>query len=113
MMMMMTGLSRHRTGWQLSCSPGLDGDSHFDIPGAGGDCLDGPKLVQLASMSSDLRRELEVPDRVQPRAVMLGYMSLALVSRLGNDKPSVRALSSNATGIASSWGGRSLFDSSG
>ena len=112
-MMMMTGLSRHRTGWQLSCSPGLDGDSHFDIPGAGGDCLDGPKLVQLASMSSDLRCEFEVPDRVQLRAVVLGYKSLALVSVLGDDRPSVRALSSTAAEIASSWGGRSLFDSSG
>ena len=75
--------------------------------------LTAPELVQLASMSSDLRCEFEVPDRVQLRAVVLGYKSLALVSVLGDDRPSVRALISTAAEIASSWGGRSLFDSSG
>ena len=44
MMMIMTGLSRHRAGWQLSCAPVLDGDSHYDIPGAGADCLDCPRV---------------------------------------------------------------------
>ena len=67
--------------------------------------LTAPKWVQLASMSSNLRREFEVPDRVQLRAVVLGCKSLALVSVLGDNRPSVRALSSAAAEIASSWGG--------
>ena len=44
MLLMMTGLSRHRAGRQLSCASVLDGDSHYDIPGAGGDCLDCPRV---------------------------------------------------------------------
>ena len=68
---------------------------------------------KLASMSYDLRCELEVPDRVQLRAVGLGYKNLALASVRGDNWPTVRALSSTAAEIASSWGGRSLFDSSG
>ena len=44
MRLMMIGLSRHRAGRQLSCASVLDGDSHYDIPGAGGDCLDCPRV---------------------------------------------------------------------
>ena len=46
-------------------------------------------------MSSDLRfilSEFEIPDRIQLRAVELGYKSLALFAVLGDDRPSVRAL---------------------
>ncbi len=46
-------------------------------------------------MSSDLRlilSEFEIPDRIQLRAVELGYKSLALFAVLGDDRPAVRAL---------------------
>ena len=57
--------------------------------------LTAPERVQLESMSSDLRfilSEFEIPDRVQLRAVVLGYKSLALFAVLGDDRPSVRTL---------------------
>ena len=49
----------------------------------------------LDSMSSDLRftlSEFEIHDRIQLRAVELGYKSLALFAALGDDRPSVRAV---------------------
>ena len=57
--------------------------------------LSAPERVQLESMSSDLRfilSEFEIPDRVQLRAVVLGYKNLALFAVLGDDRPSVRTL---------------------
>ena len=57
--------------------------------------LSAPERVQLDSMSSDLRfilSEFEIPDRIQLRAVELGYKSLALFAVLGDDSPSVHAL---------------------
>ena len=57
--------------------------------------LSAPERVRLDSMSSDLRfilSEFEIPDRIQLRAVELGYKSLALFAVLGDDRPSVRAL---------------------
>ena len=57
--------------------------------------LTAPERVQLEGMSSDLRftlSEFEIPDRVQLRAIVFGYKSLALFAVLGNDWPSVRTL---------------------
>ncbi len=57
--------------------------------------LSAPERARLNSMSSDLRfilSEFEIPDRIQLRAVELGYKSLALFAVLGDDRPSVRSL---------------------
>ena len=57
--------------------------------------LSAPERVQLDCMSSDLRfilSEFEIPDRIQLRAVELGYKSLVLYAVLGDDRPAVHAL---------------------
>ena len=53
------------------------------------------KRVQRDRMSSDLRfilSEFEIPDRIQLRAVELGYKSLVLDAVLGDDRLAVHAL---------------------
>ena len=57
--------------------------------------LSAQERVLLDSMSSDLRfvlSEFEIPDRIQLRAVELGYKSLVLYAVLGDDRPAVHAL---------------------
>ena len=57
--------------------------------------LSAQERVLLDSMSSDLRftlSEFEIHDRIQLRAVELGYKRLALFAVLGDDRPSVQAV---------------------
>ena len=83
------------TGRAAERCASLNGDPYSNILGTDVDGPVTPERVQPDSMSSDLRfilSEFEIPDRIQLRAVELGYKSLVLYAVLGDDRPAVHAL---------------------